>query len=72
METRRKPGAPFFIVWLVGVFLFLFGPLAVVILMSFNASPYGTLPFVATMQWYGKLLSEDTLFTATLLSIDLS
>jgi ABC-type spermidine/putrescine transport system permease subunit II len=72
MEARQKPGALFFIIWLVGVFLFLFGPLAVVILMSFNASPYGTLPFVPTMQWYGKLFSEDALFRATLLSMDLS
>lgn len=44
----------------------MFVPIAYLVLMSFNASPYGTLPFSATTQWYARLFSEPGLATVTL------
>jgi ABC-type spermidine/putrescine transport system permease subunit II len=53
-------------------FLFLFAPLAVVVLMSFNTSPFGTLPFHFTWHWYGDLWQQTSLWQATWLSVGLS
>jgi ABC-type spermidine/putrescine transport system permease subunit II len=58
--------------YLLLAFVLLFLPLAIVVLMSFNASPYGTLPFEFTLAWYGQLAEQSALIDATLLSVELS
>lgn len=58
--------------WFGLTYLFLFTPIFIVILMSFNTSPYGTFPFQFTGQWYYALFTESQLFPATWLSIKLS
>ncbi|HTW26445.1 MAG TPA: ABC transporter permease [Acetobacteraceae bacterium] len=50
----------------------LFLPLLVIIALSFNASPYGTLPFQATLHWYGTLFARSGLLGPTWLSLKLS
>jgi spermidine/putrescine transport system permease protein len=50
----------------------LFLPLAVIVLLSFNASRYGTLPFEFTLRWYTELFGRGDLFVATRRSILLS
>jgi ABC-type spermidine/putrescine transport system permease subunit II len=50
----------------------LFVPLLVIVLLSFNTSPYGTLPFHFTTQWYQALFSESDLLGPTWLSLQLS
>jgi ABC-type spermidine/putrescine transport system permease subunit II len=50
----------------------LFLPLAVIILLSFNASPYGTLPFHFTLRWYRTLIAGSGLLAPTWLSVKLS
>lgn len=57
---------------LVVTYTLLFTPLAVVVLLSFNASRYGTLPFEFSLEWYEALFSSDTLFIATARSLRLS
>ncbi len=50
----------------------LFVPLLVIILLSFNTSPYGTLPFHATLRWYQALFDNSGLLAPTWLSVKLS
>jgi spermidine/putrescine transport system permease protein len=52
--------------------LILFGPLAIIILLSFNVSPYGTLPFAGTLRWYVALFTDSGLLGPTWLSLELS
>ena len=47
-------------------------PLAIIILLSFNTSPYGTLPFIGTFKWYEALFTESGLLGPTWLSLELS
>jgi spermidine/putrescine transport system permease protein len=74
---RRRAATPLRVIlwrgWLGLVYLFLFAPLAVVMLLSFNTSPYGTLPFNwSGLHWYQQLLSEGDLLGATQTSLELS
>ncbi|WP_158801386.1 MULTISPECIES: ABC transporter permease [unclassified Acidisoma] len=50
----------------------LFVPLFIIILLSFNISPYGTLPFQGTLKWYGALFRNSGLLAPTWLSLQLS
>jgi ABC-type spermidine/putrescine transport system permease subunit II len=50
----------------------LFVPLVLIILLSFNASPFGTLPFSGTLKWYAVLFSDSGLLGPTWLSLQLS
>ena len=50
----------------------LFVPLVIIILLSFNTSPYGTLPFVGTLTWYEALFTSSGLLGPTWLSLELS
>ena len=50
----------------------LFVPLVIIILLSFNTSPYGTLPFVGTFAWYVALFTTSGLLGPTWLSLELS
>jgi spermidine/putrescine transport system permease protein len=60
-------------IWLLLTYVFLFAPLIVVALLSFNTSPYGTLPFRwAGLEWYGRLAAEGDLIAATRTSLALS
>lgn len=50
----------------------LFVPLLVIVLLSFNTSPYGTLPFHFTGHWYRVLFAGSGLLGPTWLSLRLS
>jgi spermidine/putrescine transport system permease protein len=52
--------------YLLGAFLFLYLPLLVVIVQSFNASRYGTRWAGFTLRWYGELAGNDLLMQAAL------
>ncbi len=52
--------------------LVLFTPLVVIVLLSFNQSQYGTLPFHFTLDWYRTLFVDGSLLAPTWLSIKLS
>ncbi len=61
-------------VWAVLVYLFLFLPILIVVLMSFNASKYSTFPLGAfTLHWYGNAYEDpqiiDALRTSVVISI---
>lgn len=56
---------------LVVTFVLLYIPLGTVIVLSFNESRYGTLPFRFSTRWYGELMNNDALMTSTLLSFQL-
>lgn len=59
-------------VWMIGIYGFLFSPLAVIILVSFNRTDYGMLPFRFTFEWYRYLFTKSELFPATWLSLQLA
>ncbi len=57
---------------MIGVYVLLFCPLAVIILVSFNRTDYGMLPFRFTFDWYQYLFTKSELFPATWLSLKLA
>ncbi|HEX3984568.1 MAG TPA: ABC transporter permease [Acidisoma sp.] len=62
-----------FMIGMLGLSLaILFVPLAIIILLSFNTSPYGTFPFVGTFKWYAALFTDSGLLGPTWLSVELS
>lgn len=54
------------------VLIVLFGPLVVIIGLSFNESQFGTLPFHFTLKWYQALFSNSNLLSPTGLSVRIS
>jgi spermidine/putrescine transport system permease protein len=68
-RVRLDGGRLFLGACLAGVLLFLYAPIAVLVLMSFNVSQYGTLPFSPTLHWYGVLFGEGDVWLAALRSI---
>ncbi len=45
--------------WAFFIYLFLFAPIAVLVLFSFNANQYGTFPFTGwTTHWYGQVFGD--------------
>ncbi len=54
---------------MVLTYIFIFSPIIVVMVMSFNSSQYGTLPFEFSTRWYELLFSSRNLGRATWLSI---
>ena len=60
-------------IWTILVYLFLFTPILVIIIMSFNGNKYGTLPIDFSFQWYVQLFSGNSdLLKATGLSLSFS
>lgn len=56
-------------IWLGCTLFFLFAPIIVIILMSFNQTDYGRFPFVFTTQWYTYLFTKSELLGAFTLSL---
>lgn len=76
-RTRRRDSAageagPVLKVMLWLTLVALFTPLIVIVLMSFNQSKYGTLPFHFTFDWYRTLFADGSLLSPTWLSIRIS
>src|SRR3954471_7553776 len=45
--------------WAVLVYVFLFAPIVLLVLFSFNANRYGTFPFTGwTTSWYGQVFGD--------------
>jgi len=45
--------------WAVVVYVFLFAPILLLVLFSFNANKYGTFPFTGwTTDWYGQVFAD--------------
>ena len=54
--------------WAVFIYVFLFAPIVMLVLFSFNANQYGTFPFTGwTLHWYGQVFGDyqikDALYT---------
>ncbi len=49
--------------------LFLYTPIVVLMIMSFNTSQYNALPIVFTTKWYHALAQNDKIITATVNSL---
>lgn len=65
-RRRRLPRAPWMPIALALIFFFLYAPLVVVFLFSFNASTSGIFPLRGvTLDWYAKLFG-DAVFHASL------
>ena len=54
---------------IIAVMLFLYTPIAVVIVMGFNRSRYNSLPFEFSTRWYIDLFNNEKLIGATLNSL---
>ncbi len=58
-------------VFLAGVFLFLYGPIASVMVYSFNESALVTVWSRFSMKWYGQLVHDEELMRAAWISLQL-
>jgi len=63
--------------WAIFVYIFLFAPILVLVLFSFNANKYGTFPFTGwTMHWYGQVFHDyqikDALYTTLRISAEVT
>ena len=56
-----KKRYPFIRAVMIVVYAFIFLPIFIVALMSFNASQYGTFPFVFSTKWYVRLFTGASL-----------
>lgn len=69
MNTRRSPVTAFAA---LVVFVFLYAPLAVVLVFSFNAARYGTAWQGFTVDWYLRLLDNDAAISAGINTLQLA
>ncbi len=72
MNGSRRPGAMALKAWTVLVIVVLYLPMAAMVLMSFNESRYGVMPFHFSTKWYRTLGPDNPLVTSTLLSLQLA
>ncbi|ESX79645.1 peptide ABC transporter permease [Mesorhizobium sp. LSHC414A00] len=70
MTTRILEGLGRFYIGLLLVFLYL--PIIIMALMSFNVSPFYQLPFEWTTEWYASLWQNDQLIAATWNSLEIA
>ncbi|WP_214469989.1 ABC transporter permease [Mesorhizobium sp. dw_380] len=70
MTTRILEGLGRLYVGLLLAFLYL--PIIIMALMSFNASPFYQLPFEWTTEWYASLWQNDQLISATWNSLEIA
>ena len=68
--TRILEGLGRLYIWLLLAFLYL--PIIIMALMSFNVSPFYQLPFEWTTEWYAALWQNDQLIAATWNSIEIA
>jgi len=70
MKRRRKFQFPWLLIFTVAVFVFLFAPVLLVVLFSFNKTAALTFPFHGfSLQWYRKVLSSPTFVSAIFASL---
>jgi len=63
--------------WAVFIYVFLFAPIVILVLFSFNANQYGTFPFTGwTLHWYGQVFGDyqikDALYTTLRVSAEVT
>jgi len=63
--------------WAVCVYVFLFAPIVLLVLFSFNANKYGTFPFTGwTTSWYGQVFGDyqikDALSTSLRVAVEVT
>jgi len=56
-------------VWLALILVFLYAPIFIMALMSFNASPFYQLPFEFSLDWYAALGENEAIKSAALRSV---
>lgn len=59
-------------IWMFLGFAFLYLPILVIIVMSFNGTAYGMFPFQFTTEWYSYLFTKSELLPAMMLSLKFS
>ena len=63
--------------WAIFIYVFLFAPIVILVLFSFNANQYGTFPFTGwTLHWYGQVFGDyqikDALYTTLRVSAEVT
>ena len=63
--------------WAILVYVFLFAPIVLLVLFSFNANKYGTFPFTGwTTSWYGQVFGDyqikDALSTSLRVAVEVT
>jgi spermidine/putrescine transport system permease protein len=63
-QTEQRPAVFYpMLAYAIGVYVFLFAPIAVVIVMSFNSARYSSFPLEQfTLRWYGDLFNNSSIW----------
>nr|WP_247748318.1 ABC transporter permease [Ruegeria sp. R13_0] len=70
MDGRGKMGWNLIRAWSIGVYVFMFLPVAVVVLLSFNASQFGSFPMTGfSFRWFVELWNNEAILRAFRTSI---
>jgi len=65
MQSLRWPRLPLFEIFVAGIFLFLFAPIIIIVLFSFNDSPRLSFPITGfSIRWYAEVLTSPVFRTA--------
>lgn len=65
LKRRRRLRIPWFDIFTAGVFLFLFAPILIIILFSFNESPRLSFPITGfSLHWYVEVLNSSVFKSA--------
>lgn len=72
MAAERSSGGWLIKGYVALVYLFLFAPILVVVLTSFNPSGRATIPNALTTQWYSDLMDDDQLIEALWTSLQIA
>ena len=64
MARKLSPGDWGFRIFALLVYIFLFAPILVVVMTSFNPTGRATIPTEFTLEWYSELLGDSQLMTA--------
>jgi len=56
-------------VWLALILIFLYAPIVIMAMMSFNASQFYQMPFEFSLHWYDKLAENQTIKAASVRSV---
>lgn len=64
MNRRKRPSSKFAEIYTYGVYLFLYLPIVVIIIFSFNTSKTNITFEGFTLKWYGRLFQNNSLLNA--------
>ncbi len=68
---KRRPGI-LSLIFVSGIFVFLYAPMVVLVVLSFNSAPRGSEWMGFTLEWYGKLFDNPVILDSFWTSVEIA